>query len=471
MVLALRGRHRPAGCRGRRASPRSALRGRCSSATTTGRTKQTDVAVTKDLVLTNHGAADVTLDLALTGTGGPFTLGASTVVVPAGGKATVAVTGDPRSVEFGRFTGYVVGTDAVTGQAVTRTSLALIKEDERYDLNIKLVGRDGKPAAGWVCHQPGRRLLAVERSTSTARTTMRMLPGTYAVGTYLDVAGEKADRSGLAVIVDPETVLNQAARRGARREQGTPAADRGAGAHRGPPAQGGLQHPLQRHGPRSSTSAAPTPLPPMYDDIYVSPTEQMTQGQFMLTTRWRKGEPLLGLSAGGSQLTFETLVQAGQHADGRHVRQAADGLRRQRRGGRLRQLNAKGKVVVVERSDEVSPQERAEAAAAAGAEVLIVVNDRIGGLKEYVGESPIPVATVHRDAGKVSIAMAGTRRAQADRDPVEVQRLCLRPDPRLPGPGSRRAVGVQAEPRRPCQDRRPLLRRQRRPGHPDTATT
>ena len=36
---------------------------------------------------------------------------------------------------------------------------------------------------------------------------MRMAPGLYTVAGYLDVAGEKADRSGLAVLVDPETVL------------------------------------------------------------------------------------------------------------------------------------------------------------------------------------------------------------------------------------------------------------------------
>ena len=36
---------------------------------------------------------------------------------------------------------------------------------------------------------------------------MRMAPGLYTVAGYLDVAGEKADRSGVAVLVDPETVL------------------------------------------------------------------------------------------------------------------------------------------------------------------------------------------------------------------------------------------------------------------------
>ena len=56
-------------------------------------------------------------NLALTRHGGAFTLGASTVTVPAGGKATVPVTGDPQAVDFGRHVGYVVGTDAATGTA------------------------------------------------------------------------------------------------------------------------------------------------------------------------------------------------------------------------------------------------------------------------------------------------------------------------------------------------------------------
>ena len=37
-----------------------------------------------------------------------------------------------------------------------------------------------------------------------------MPPGTYSVTAYLDVNGERRDRSGLAVLVDPETVLDRA---------------------------------------------------------------------------------------------------------------------------------------------------------------------------------------------------------------------------------------------------------------------
>ncbi|MEF9881621.1 S8 family peptidase [Streptomyces sp. P9-A4] len=165
-----------------------------------------DVAVTKDLTFTNAGSSDVTLNLALTDDDVPFTLRAAEVTVPARGTATVPVTGDPRTASVGRHAGYVTATDAATGRQVTRTSVALLKEKERYDLNIKLVGKDGKPASGWVgvnlAGDPWPWNVYVEGST-----TMRMAPGLYTVAGYIDVAGEKADRSGLAVLVDPEAVL------------------------------------------------------------------------------------------------------------------------------------------------------------------------------------------------------------------------------------------------------------------------
>ncbi|MEU4269421.1 S8 family serine peptidase [Streptomyces sp. NPDC026092] len=366
-----------------------------------------DVAVTKDLTFTNAGSADVTLNLALTDDDGPFTLGAAKVIVPAGGTATVPVTGDPRTASAGRHAGYVTATDAATGQPVTRTAVALLKEEERYDLNIKLVGKDGKPASGWVginlAGDPWPWSAYVEGST-----TMRMAPGLYTVAGYVDVAGEKADRSGLAVLVDPETVLKDgpadvvldaSKARLLQTEAPQRTEDR----------QRKVDFNVHYKGldPYLDYRSAYV-LPPMYDDVYVSPTEPMTQGEFMLVTRWRKGEPQLGLSTLDGRLRFETLVQAGSalgtatdRLDAVHAGSGA--------AAEYEKVQAKGKVVVVERSDEVSPQERTEAAAAAGAKALIVVNDGVGGLMEYVGESAIPVATVHRDAGKALIAMAKAR--------------------------------------------------------------
>ncbi|MDX3536947.1 S8 family serine peptidase [Streptomyces sp. MB09-01] len=362
-----------------------------------------DAAVTKDLTFTNTGSADATLNLALTG-GGPFTLGATRVTVPAGRTAAVPVTGDPKAAAAGRHAGYVTATDAATGQAVTRTSVALLKEEERYDLNIKLVGRDGRPAAGWVTVNLAGDFwpwsLYVDGST-----TMRMAPGTYTAAGYLDVAGEQADRSGLAVLVDPETVLKDRSAdvvldASKARLLQTEAPQRTEDRQRK------VDFNVHYKGldPFMDYRGAYV-LPPTYDDVYVAPTEPMKQGEFMLTTRWRKGEPQLSLSTPGGRIRFEALVQAGSALgtarDTLDAVYAGNGA-----AAAYKKVKAKGKVVVIDRSDEVSPQERTEAAVAGGAKALIVVNDGVGALMEYVGESAIPVATVHRDAGKALVATA-----------------------------------------------------------------
>ncbi|MFJ9808914.1 S8 family peptidase [Streptomyces sp. NPDC101158] len=363
-----------------------------------------DVAVTKDLILTNSGTADVTLNLTLSDAGGPFTLGARTVTVPAGGTASAPVTGDPRTAAAGRHVGYVVATDAATGQPVTRTSVALLKEEERHDLNVRLVGRDGKPTAGWVSVNLAGDgwpwSVYVDGSS-----TLRMAPGRYTVAAYVDVTGERADRSGLAVLVDPETVLADGSAdvvldarkaRLLRTEAPQRTEDR----------QRKVDFNVHYQGidPYLDYRSAYV-LPPAYDDVYVAPTEPMTQGEFLLTTRWRKGEPQLALSTAGGRIGFEALVQAGSA-----LGTATDRLQAVHAGNgapaAYEKVGAKGKVVVVERSDEVSPEERTAAAVAAGAKALIVVNDGVGSLMEYVGASTIPVATVHRDEGRTLVAMA-----------------------------------------------------------------
>ncbi|GIF99628.1 S8 family serine peptidase [Catellatospora citrea] len=364
-----------------------------------------DVAVTKDLTFTNTGSADVTLNLALTNTGGPFTLGAASVTIPAGAKATVPVTGDPQAAAAGqRHIGYVIGTDATTGRPVTRTSVALIKEDERYDLTVKLIGRDGKPAAGYVglamAGDQWPYSLYVEGSA-----TLRLPAGTYTTSSYLDVPGESPDRTGVATLVDPETVLGQGPAEvvldaSKARLLQTDAPQRTEDRQRKVDFNVHFTGMDSWYDVRSAFQ-----IPPMYDDLYVSPTEPMTKGEFVLTTRWRKGEPMFSLSALGGLLDIPTFVQGGSKLD-----TATDRLDAVY-GGKgsvadFKKVNAKGKIAVVERSDEVSAAERVANAIADGARAVVIVNDGPGTLLEYVGESTVPVTSVHRDLGKLLIGMA-----------------------------------------------------------------
>ncbi|WP_449338116.1 S8 family peptidase [Streptomyces griseus] len=113
-----------------------------------------DKPATEKVTYRNLGTSDVTLDLKATGTNpkgkpapaGFFTLGADKVTVPAGGTAEVTLTADTRlgGTVDGTYSAYLVATGG--GQTV-RTAAAVEREVESYDVSIKHLGRDGRPAA------------------------------------------------------------------------------------------------------------------------------------------------------------------------------------------------------------------------------------------------------------------------------------------------------------------------------------
>jgi hypothetical protein len=365
----------------------------------------TDTAVTRRIRFTNAGDTAVTLDLALTQTADTFTLGATSVTVPAGGARAVEVTGDPTAVEPGRYVGYVVATDATTGDPLTRTSLGMVKEDERYDLKIQLRDRSGAPAAGWVGIAATGDPYPYNQYVD-GQTTLRMPPGTYLVSTYLDVQGETPDRSGLAVLVDPETVLDR------DRKVVLDAQDARLLTTTAPQLTEDRQRKVDFQlvdGTGLEVRSA-YPVFATTDDVYVSPTQPVADGSFILTTRWRKGEPLFGLTSGNGKVRFETLVQAGSPLETSRGKVAAV-YAGQGAASDYAGLHARGKVVVVTRSDEVGPEQRAANAADAGARALLVVNDGSGGLMEYVGDAALPVASVHREAGARLVRMARAGKA------------------------------------------------------------
>ncbi|MEV6966530.1 S8 family serine peptidase [Hamadaea sp. NPDC051192] len=364
-----------------------------------------DAPVSKPVTFTNSGDTDVTLALAIAGTA-PYSISSPSVTVPAGGSASVTVTGDPQAAGVGTTNGaYLVGTDAATGIAVTRTSLALLKEAERYDLKLKVVGRDGQPASTYVVLNragggtPGSYLVDGER-------TLRLAPGTYTAETYLDVPGEAPDRLGKVLMVAPEISLTASAEvvldaRSARLVD----------AHV-PQQTENRQRRLDyqvRYGEggqfRESFITAAT-----VDDLYVTPTPATSKAAFTLATRWRQGEPQVTLAASGVP-GIAASIQSGSTLS---AGQANLPLLYAHRGASAdyADLDVTGKAVIVDRADAVTPAARAATAAAAGAKLLVVVNDAAGDLNESVGASPIPVVVVHRDTGAALIrrAEAGTLR-------------------------------------------------------------
>jgi subtilisin family serine protease len=160
-----------------------------------------DTPVTKKVAYRNLGSSDVTLDLAVTATGpkgkpapaGFFTLGADKVTVPAGGTATVPMTVNTRlgGNADGIYSAYVVATGG--GQSV-RTAAAVEREIESYDLTVKTIGRDGKPAEFVDSNLFGLTGSAVGQwlsPTSTAGTAKVRVPaGGYTLNTGVTVDPE-----------------------------------------------------------------------------------------------------------------------------------------------------------------------------------------------------------------------------------------------------------------------------------------
>ncbi|WP_027657361.1 PA domain-containing protein, partial [Salinispora vitiensis] len=309
------------------------------------------------------------------------------------------VTGDPTTADIGEHTDYLIGTDASTGETITRTSLGLIKEDERYDLTIKLRDRNGEPTSGAVLINQAGESSAGYVAVDGERT-LRLAPWTYTLHAEIDIPGERADSLGLALLVAPGIKLDKPtevtldASQARLLDTTTP--------QRTENRQRKLEYVVDY--PEGSPFHYAHNISDTYDDLYVLPTEKPTESAFSMVAWWRKGEPVLSLRAFGL-LPIDALAQVGST-----ITTGAQWLRPVYAGTgnpeEYANVDADGKIAVVKRSDDISAPDRAAAAAAAGAELLLVVNDGPGALSDWVGDSPIPVASVHRDIGNILITLA-----------------------------------------------------------------
>ncbi|MFJ9373420.1 S8 family peptidase [Streptomyces sp. NPDC101455] len=188
-----------------------------------------DKTLTRTLTYRNTGAKEVTLDLSATATGpgtkpaadGMFTLSATRLTVPAGGTSAVTLTADTRvGTVDGAFAG-IVTASGPDGQSV-RTSFGVVREVESYDLKLKYIGRDGKPAAPYLADvvglDSGRQRNFLDFGTGSSTVTLRLPRGRYLVDAALtrstDTRDETTQLVAPGVIMDKNTTLNLDARTG-----------------------------------------------------------------------------------------------------------------------------------------------------------------------------------------------------------------------------------------------------------------
>ncbi|WP_374936802.1 S8 family serine peptidase [Streptomyces sp. Ru71] len=177
-----------------------------------------DKPVTQQLTYRNLGKSDVTLKLSATATdphgkaapAGFFTLGASSVKVPAGGKASVNLTVNTKlgGTLDGAYSAYVTASGG--GQSV-RTAAAVQREVESYDVTVRHIGRDGKATDGYLTDLFGYTGLAQGRHyqppvVASGTTTLRVPKGTYLLDAW--IAKDFSEfKGGLDWLVQPKLTV------------------------------------------------------------------------------------------------------------------------------------------------------------------------------------------------------------------------------------------------------------------------
>ncbi|MFI9824617.1 S8 family peptidase [Streptomyces sp. NPDC052013] len=173
-----------------------------------------DKPVTKQLTYRNLGTKDVTLKLTSAATdpkgkpapSGFFTLGAKTLKVPAGGKASVDLTVNTKlgGTLDGAYSAYVIATGG--GQSV-RTAAAVQREVESYDVTLKFLGRDGKASGNYTASLSGISGLATDKwyqpFEADGTVTVRVPKGGYVLDSGIFVGSDPEKYEGADWLAQP----------------------------------------------------------------------------------------------------------------------------------------------------------------------------------------------------------------------------------------------------------------------------
>lgn len=325
-----------------------------------------------------------------------LTVDVDSLLIPAGATGAATMTLDPALVPTGaQLSGALVAS--VDGEPVARTALGGIVESERYDLSLRATGFDGSPVGAYVW--------VADADTGSVSTiavagdqTVRLPGGRYSVMAFLDL-DRTPDSRATVLVGDPEIVLDKDASvaldaRAAREVTVDVGAD-------------DLEPAFRRMNFRVGDFAGSAIVGDGIDALFAQPTAAPDGAMFAFTTRWRLQRPVLTLSAGGEALDVSSLAGS-TPLDGAISAAAVDaGTGRE---DDFAAVDVRGRVAVVTRSDALTGTERAANALAAGAAMLVVVNDEDSEFTDWVGSAdgladvPLPVAGVSGVEGRRVLA-------------------------------------------------------------------
>ncbi|MFF7212954.1 S8 family serine peptidase [Streptomyces sp. NPDC008238] len=332
--------------------------------------------VRRPVTYTNTTGTPVALALSVEAPQAPagmFRLSASDVVVPAHGTAEVTLTIDGSAgTARTHYSGQVLATDTA-GRAVAHTALSL-GSATMHQLTLTFKDSAGNPTSGdvWLLRagHDDPEIIGVGPSG----TAELLLPDdVYSVLSYQEVEGVHGPHSrGLALLGDPDVLLDRDttvtfdATKAKRITMTTP--------QRSDVTFQKLGYNRVMNGVRSGLAADGL----YYDSIWAQPTtHKVTHGDFALTARWRAEKPALAVATRTTDFTGIlrqegiTPLPAGTHK--LPLVFAGQGSATD-----FAHLDARGKAVVVRHNDDVSDWDQAANAVAAGAKLMLVVENGYG---------------------------------------------------------------------------------------------
>ncbi|GII81724.1 peptidase [Sphaerisporangium rufum] len=353
--------------------------------------------------ITYRNVTDVPVALSLTATG-TLTVSPPALTVPAGGTAGVTVTLDPTRVEPGPLREELIAVPA-RGDSI-RTLLTGRVDEPRVELRVRGIGRDGRPARG------GFSALDLDRGDVTGRvlpgdpaepcsaepdgpgTCVLVHRGTYSVLGHLYTMPPWQESTAedtplhVSLVGDPQMRIDRDteivldARKAVEVRVRTP--DRRTKRNLGAAAQFTWYRSATKGDTPVIGGTMIMPGTQIEERLFVQPTRRVTKGEFSVATRWILDAPAVTMKAPGIELDPEYYLPAAfsdfsaeyPRLDGTRLLPAVDAG--QGRPEDLKGKDLRGRLALVRRTDGLPVAEQSGNAAAAGAAMVAVYNDRPG---------------------------------------------------------------------------------------------
>lgn len=329
----------------------------------------------------------------------------SQLTVQPGAVGTAKVVVDPGTAQPGNYTGTLVAD--LPGAPSLHTPVGFVGQPQLFDLRLRGIARDGRPALAWVGALNDSPIVNVDTGETitkrcrvedpTLEVCMRVPAGTYSVLAFIHTrpAGVPSNGYGdgldTSLVGDPElkitgdTTLTLDARKAVEVKVDTPANPE-ARANPG----GAVELRWYRTAPDGTVAGdAVLNAPGSQDEerFFVQPMGEPSIGSFEATSRWRLEAPNVTLSVPGAKNVklnpqYYPMNWFSDFSDQFPVFEGTANLRvvdaGQGRPEDLTGLDLKGALALVRRSDGLPVAEQSNAAADAGARMVAVYNDSPG---------------------------------------------------------------------------------------------